>query len=297
VDFAEIAMLVRLHCLVLALYQVHPYGADWVIISDGPAYSSILDVPEDQVMMYRRRLVDFRNLLNMQSTVSVLDLKEMTERLSSKERGTQIFTATVDHIRRCLARLIRNGHADIEKAFSVLTRGMQWNMNHKRVCSKVEWEPLWALLNAETKQDCPESLHDLWGVVRQRSTDAALGYAAFNLSLKLHNVVSCVLPSALRGTIHPKADQIAVPRLGDEYPWNGVGVVRSTEYSASAVSVSALYRLLRQGNEIVPHHIHDQATPFCYQPVAGEGERKGGTRPCWFTSPSSGGKQARPLTQ
>ena len=265
VDFSEVAMLVRLHVLVLALFQVHPYGADWVIISDGPAYASILGVSEQEVSAYRRRLLAFRNLLNIQGTVSIIDLKDLTQKLSSRERGNQIFDETVSHIRAALMRLIAGGSEEISRAASVLTRGMQWNVNHKCLFQDLSWEDTWALLNAEVVAECPENLKATWHEINRLSQDAALGYAAFNLALKFHNAVSRVLPDSLRGTIHPKRGQIAVPRLGDEYPWNGVPVSSSAAVSSSTLSTSSLYRLGRAGKELQPMYLDGQTAPFCYQ--------------------------------
>lgn len=38
VDFSEISFLIRLHNLIQALYQVHPFGAEALVLSDGRLY-------------------------------------------------------------------------------------------------------------------------------------------------------------------------------------------------------------------------------------------------------------------
>ena len=54
--------------------------------------------------------------------------------------------------------------------------------------------------------------------------EAALEYAATNVSLRMYQVVSRVFQDHFRATIHPKPGQIGVPRSGSTVAWNGIGV-------------------------------------------------------------------------
>ena len=80
VDFSEISFLIRLHNMIQALYQVHPYGGQAIILSDGRLYHDIFKITIEDVEEYQWRLKYFRNSLNIQGDVSIIDLQEMIER-------------------------------------------------------------------------------------------------------------------------------------------------------------------------------------------------------------------------
>ena len=63
VDLGEIALLIRLYTLSIAIFQVHPFGADWIIVSDGLLYAPTLYVDEDKAASYMLRLIEYRNFL------------------------------------------------------------------------------------------------------------------------------------------------------------------------------------------------------------------------------------------
>ena len=80
VDFSEISFMIRLHNLIQALYQVHPFGAEALVLSDGRLYQDIFYIDSKDVEDYQWRLYDFRNKLNIQGDVSIIDLKDLIER-------------------------------------------------------------------------------------------------------------------------------------------------------------------------------------------------------------------------
>lgn len=73
VDFSEITFLIRLHNMIQALYQVHPYGGQAIILSDGRLYQDIFKIASTDVEEYQWRLKYFRNKLNLQGDVSTIE--------------------------------------------------------------------------------------------------------------------------------------------------------------------------------------------------------------------------------
>jgi len=264
VDLGEVATLVRLHTLALAMFQVHPFGADWIIISDGLAYAPILYVDINETLAYRQRLMEYRNLLNIQGTVSIIDLKDMTRRLYSRQAKFEIFVQTVDEICRVLVEMTKSQTGYIFESFRVLTRGMKWNINIKHLDHGLRRQDLWTIFNTELINDVSLPLRSTWQEIDALSVEAAYNYAAFNLALRYHSVFERLLPNSLRTTIHPKPGQLAVPRIGDVFPWNGVGVVRDLTFGPTSVETWPLYRLIRQYPDAIPHRLHGEGPPLYY---------------------------------
>lgn len=264
VDLGEIATLVRLHVLALAMFQVHPFGADWIIVSDGQAYAPIFKIDIDEVNAYRNQLIEYRNLLNIQGTVSIIDLKEMTKRLQSKKAGFEIFDRTIYHIRSTIEEMVQSATGQVFKSFRVLTRGMKWNMNNNMFGEQLGLEDLWTVVNTERIDDVPARLKDAWYALDRLSMDAAYDYSAFNLAMRYHAVFDRVLPRSLRATIHPKAGQIAIPRIGEVFPWNGVGVLRDERMGPTSVETWPLYKLIKEFPDAIPHRLHGQGAPLYY---------------------------------
>jgi pyoverdine/dityrosine biosynthesis protein Dit1 len=264
VDLGEIALIVRMHVLALAMFQVHPFGADWIIISDGLAYAPIFNVDKDDVMEYRERLLEIRNQLNIQGTVNFIDLKELTQRLHSRQAGFEVFDRTVKHIRNSLSEMVKLDSGQILESFMVLVRGMKWNINTRSLGDVLGREDLWTIVNTQSLDSVPEGLRSDWHEFDEMGRNAAYEYAAFNLALRYHSALDRILPNSLRATIHPKAGQIAVPTFGDVFPWNGVGVLRDENLGPTSVETWPLYKLFQQCPDAIPYLLHGQGSPLYY---------------------------------
>ena len=263
VDMGELAFMARLHTLALAMYQVHPYGVDWILVSDGIAYSRILRVDEAQVKGYFKRLVMFRNLMGLQRTIHIIDLDEMTHRLQSNAAGNCIFDVTKEAIKDILMKW-ESFQNEQQDAMKVLVRGMKWNVNLKDITSAIDWEDLWLIMNSDSRDDLPLQLQRLWDDVTNVVTGAAIEYAAFNLTMKFHDVFAQLLPMPFRATIHPKKGQIAVPHFGEVYPWNGVPLRHSEGANARFESLP-LYSLLKRSANPVVYTLEGSEVPFFYE--------------------------------
>jgi len=215
VDFGELALVARLHALALAISQVHPYGAEWIIVSDGVTYAPIFAVPEEEARRYRLSLQDFRNRLNLQNTLHFLDLSDMASRLPN-------FSALVEDIEGKLRKLTATG--DDAERLEVLARGISWNLSTREYLDEYEPAELWSVLTSSQPSAMPHVSERLRTEIVERSRNAAIRYAAFNMAFSHVQLLERFLPGAIRATVHPKPGQVALPRLGDVYPWNGVGV-------------------------------------------------------------------------
>lgn len=264
VDLGEIALMVRMHVLALAMFQVHPFGADWIIISDGLAYAPIFKVGIEDVIEYKERLLEIRNQLNIQGTVNFIDLKELTQKLQSHQAGFEIFDQTVRHIRNVIEGIVKSQNGSIYESFLVLVRGMKWNINTRTFSSLLGREDLWILVNTPTVDNVPERLQSHWREFDEIGKNAAFEYAAFNLALRYHSALDRVLPNSLRATIHPKQGQIAVPSFGEVFPWNGVGVLRDENLGPTSVETWPLYKLFKQHPNAIPYLLHGQGPPLYY---------------------------------
>lgn len=209
VDFSEISFLIRLHNMIQALYQVHPYGGQAIILSDGRLYQNIFKVSKDDVEEYQWRLKYFRNKLNIQGDVSIIDLKEMIDR--ANENGE------IDKIIMYIKNVISEKYCQ-QPFFRNLIQGMKWNLNSKTILKDLSDEDAWMIIKGE-RLNVREELVETWDNYEQIALEAALEYAATNLMLKWTNLIKKFFPDAIRCTVHPKKDQVA---LAMNYAWNGV---------------------------------------------------------------------------
>lgn len=151
-DFGEISFLIRLHNLVQALYQVHPYGGQAIILSDGRLYQDIFHVSSTDVEEYQWRLKHYRNILNLQGGISIIDLKEMIDRANDE--------GILDTIFDSIKNRIKNTYLNNTK-FNVLVKGMKWNIDSKRILSHLSDEDAWSVIRHE-RADVKASLLDEW---------------------------------------------------------------------------------------------------------------------------------------
>lgn len=224
VDLGELALLIRLHVLALALYQVHPEGVDWVLISDGATYAPIFGIDTTSTQLYKRSLLTWRNQLNIGSTVSIVDLQDLIRRVNGARGtgGNGCFDSVRNSIRGSLRALLQCEDLSVTELMAVLRRGMVWNLDLRRYWGRVSPAELWGIAKSLQGGSLSAEAAAVAREVQERSSAAALEYASCNLALKYLNVFSLLLPNTARATIHAKAGEVAVPSLGRCFPWNGV---------------------------------------------------------------------------
>ncbi|MET8267207.1 L-tyrosine/L-tryptophan isonitrile synthase family protein [Micromonospora arida] len=244
VDLGELALLVRLHVLGLALYQVHPFGADIVVLSDGLLYSDIFGVDRGQALKYREQLRGFRNVLNIQGTVSILDLSDLIGRLRDPATGDSTFDDTVRGLRLKIATF-KSADPALKDAYQTLKRGMKWNLNTRESLRHRSDSEAWLILTEGDRRSIPPTLMSDWEAIEHRAEEAAEKYASTNIALRYHQLLERTFPGAIRATVHPKPQQFATPSRGSAYPWNGVAWVSGGQLYTNAVETRPLYDLAR----------------------------------------------------
>lgn len=232
VDFSEISFLIRLHNLIQALYQVHPYGGQAIVLSDGRLYQNIFKADSDEVEEYQWRLKYYRNKLNIQGDVSIIDLKEMLERANANGEIDQI----ISHIKSVLRE-----HHCYKPYFRSLIRGMKWNMNSKALLKDVSDTDAWKIVKGR-RSEIAENLVALWDEYDHMAIEAAIEYAATNLMLKWTDLIKKFFPDAIRCTVHPKKDQIA---LAMNYAWNGIAWSEKWPTNLNSISTVPFFELAK----------------------------------------------------
>jgi pyoverdine/dityrosine biosynthesis protein Dit1/GNAT superfamily N-acetyltransferase len=218
-DCAELALLFRLHRLTQAIYQVHPYGADVVVLTDGSLYSKLFGVSDDDVARYMQRLRDYRNRMNLQGTVSFIPLKDLIDRASTAQAGLTAWSVADAILERLTGLIV--AHSDVRDAFEALSKGMKWNLATRARFDDIEPLIRWRLLR-DDEHSVDAAHRQLWGLLDHEARTAALQYASVNLMLRWLDLIRRFFPNAVRGTIHPKPGQFALAGTGNTFPWNGV---------------------------------------------------------------------------
>jgi pyoverdine/dityrosine biosynthesis protein Dit1 len=242
IDLGEIALLTRLHCLALAIYQVHPFGADIVVLSDGLLYAELFGVDKAQAFRYREQLRGFRNLLNIQGTVSILDLSELLANFTNDTDEGRRVPACTEAIRVRL-RDHDGAAGELGETFHVLARGMKWNLSTREALADLRDQDAWVVITEMDRALIPEHLRERWEEIDRRARRAAVEYAAVNLTLKYFDLLNRVFPGALRGTVHPKSGQFAIPLADGLYPWNGVATIPAGHGISTDVKTMAFHDL------------------------------------------------------
>ena len=215
-DMGEVSFLLRLHNIVQTIYQVHSFGVDIVILSDGQLYHEIFGIKKVKVDNYMNRLINLRNRLNLQGAISIISLKELIDRSSDNLTAWN----TVKHFNSVIKSKIKSD-SEISNRFDILVAGMKWNLDSRDGLKDINDENCWKILRWQ-KAEIEDNLKEKWEIVNNRATEAALEYAAINLMLSWTNLISLFFPDAIRATIHPKAGQFAFAGAGSTYAWNGV---------------------------------------------------------------------------
>jgi len=230
VDFSEISFLLRLHSLIQALYQVHPFGADALVLSDGRLYQDIFCVDSQEVEMYQWRLHDFRNKLNIQGDVSIIDLKDLIERADENGEISKI----IEHIETVICNAFKK-----EDFFQTLVQGMKWNMNSRKLLKEFNNIDAWEIIKGN-RNDIKKDLLETWDWYHDVAEAAAVKYASTNLMLRWTDLLCKFFPESIRCTVHPKKNQFA---LAMNYAWNGVAWSEKWPISLRDISTVPFYSL------------------------------------------------------
>lgn len=237
---SEALFLIRLHCTALAIYQVLPTGADVLVLSDGPLYAPIFGVNREDAIEYVNGVKRLRDDLNIRGTVSIIDLQQL---LRLYDRGSGAFEACVEQIEKVILAIRKR---DMPDTFVALERGMRWNFNTRSsgLNAQVirEWLQTGEAPSLGAVLPSPEGISLI-----------AARYAATNLALRWHDVIQRMFPTVVRATMHAKPDQMALPRLGSCFPWNGVAVGRQGPQGLIDIEVHSLAEAARRGYPLVGH--------------------------------------------
>jgi len=244
VTLAEAFFLVRLHTTALALYQVVPPGADVLILSDGLLYSEIFGVEKSDASSYLNNVRALRSQLNLSGTISIVDLKEA---IKLADNGRGVFDSVNSFINKALSKYLLLSHRqqDAEALESLIT-GIKWNMNSRSFTREYSEIGHWLSSNSKTyKKDILLDWRSLFL--------KAIDYASLNLTLKWLDVVNQMFPTSVRATVHPKKDQLAIPKLGSVLAWNGVAISNS-----DSLQVMPLYEAISRGYQLREVHCDNE---------------------------------------
>lgn len=261
-DLADISFLIRLHRLTQALYQVHPYGADILILSDGSLYAELFKISMDSAERYLRRIKAYRNQLNLQGTISVIPLRDLLARSDAQGLLPLDVASEIERRLRSLAQ----STVVLKEVFADLTAGMKRNINSKLVLADLEDDEARQMIYS-TVVPANSALAERWYEFEALCEDAAYRYSAVNLSIRWLDVITSHFPGAIRGTVHPKPGQFALAGSGGAYAWNGVAVSNSWPRTIDDVKVSPFFALADHSTVI--RVSFDDGLPAFFMPGAG----------------------------
>ncbi len=237
-DFSEISFMIRLYNLTQTIYQVHPYGVDIIILTDGELYRNIFGISEEMVSQYLNRLVTYRNALNLQGTFSFISLKELIDRSSNNSTAWSL----ADHIKKVIMNLFEASNSEINKHIDILISGMKWNLENRDSLSHISDDVCWKILRWKDNE-IEEDYREIWHKVHSRAVNAALNYASINLMIRWTNLISTFFPDSIRCTIHPKLGQFALSGSGNAYAWNGIAYSKKWPTNIDDIRTTTLLNL------------------------------------------------------
>jgi len=226
--------------LALALRQVCPFGCEVIVLSDGVLYAPHFDVPPDLAQRYIKRVRHFRNFLNLQRSVHLLDLEEACHLIPG-------FDDMVSDVTKRIEKLQNN--TSIAPAVQRLTVSMIGNLGWPEA-TKEQLASIWNLMHGGS------ALHSFERDVIERARKCAINYLGINVTISWLNIYKTVFPFATRCTVHPKRDQIAIP-MCEDLPWNGCGV-----WDGHQVKVSRFHELPRN---VVAAYPDGWEHPFAFE--------------------------------
>jgi pyoverdine/dityrosine biosynthesis protein Dit1 len=240
VDFGDVTFLLRLHVLGLALRQVCPFGCEIIVLSDGLLYAPYFDISRDLAERYMGRIRHFRNFLNLQRSVHLLDLKEACHLIPGFDDMVTNVTRKIDSLKN---------NEIIAQAVQRLTQSMIGNLGWPEA-TREQLASIWKLMHGGV------AVNEFEEKVIERARKCAINYLGVNVTISWLNVYKAIFPFATRCTVHPKRDQIAVPMCQD-LPWNGCGV-----WDGHEVKVSRFHELPRN---VIAKHPDGWEHPFVFE--------------------------------
>lgn len=246
-DLAEAALIMRLHTLAVAIYQTYHIGAEWIILTDGTAFCDALRVKEEDTRVYQENLRKLRNRLDLGRAISFVNFRDLARFF---DHPSGYWAALLEYLEGALAELASSSLTS--GALDLLVRGMKRNVNLTDLRGNCSWADWWSVLHDDRDQ-VKRGLLELWDEVNTTCSGSALKYAAFNLATKWVNFERQIFPEAIRATIHAKRGQIAVPRIGSEFPWNGVAFVSGPKIGVDTVTCKALHEFGTDTRRPVPY--------------------------------------------
>lgn len=271
-DMGEIALLLHLHSIALSISQIYSYGCSWVVLSDGTLYSHMFGIGPDEAKRYLTCLRSWRNRLNLQQTIHLLDLEECCTTVGLTPEPTSEIGLPFAEAQQVAQVVHEASAADARVAVHIelLARGMAWNLNTQDLVATSGKPRLWDALQS-LRADFPSARAASRGSLRRRladlAFDTAVAYASTNLVLQMSNAVGLSFPQALRATVHPKPGQVAVPRSGAVYPWNGVALLDDRASPPRSISAVELHEL-QQRTDIAVLTLPDLDSPFLFVPIS-----------------------------
>ena len=232
VDFCEIAFMIRLHNLIQVLYQIHPYGGQAIVLSDGRLYHDIFHVSIEEVNKYQERLRYYRNKMNFQGDVSIIDLQELIERSNDNHE--------IDKIYEHITNVLKDINYNRTSSFNQLVQGMKWNMNSIELLKDMDDEEAWHILTFRREDIDDDELLKRWDDYNADAIVAAEKYLTVNLLLKWTDLINKFFPESIRCTVHPKEGQFA---LSMGYAWNGVAWSEKWPNNITNILSMPFYRL------------------------------------------------------
>jgi hypothetical protein len=240
IDLGEIVFLGRLAALAMAAWRIHPFGANWIILSDAVLYAKVFEIPTRDAERYVAAVRSAIQRYNLHNMIQIVDLRNEAERHFA--RASIDFDGLVTKIGHDLAALVEaQSHTEVSAAFSSLVRGQVQGLNLRSFLGLHDPMDIWHAVYRRgpwwENPDAAPRNSSLEIQIHELARTTAIRYAATNIALALTGVTDHLVPGALRSTVHAKPEQIAVPRLGRSYPWCGTAVLHADTGSTEAFAV------------------------------------------------------------
>ncbi|MDR1002888.1 MAG: L-tyrosine/L-tryptophan isonitrile synthase family protein [Oscillospiraceae bacterium] len=247
-DFAEVAFLKRLHNLASALYQIHPFGSDIVVLTDGKLYEDIFKIDKDDVERYKTRLLYYRNQLNIQGAVSIICLKDMIDRACENGEAWSLVEKIAERLQKLRCE------DDLQETFNNLKKGMKRNINNRTLSlfDNLSNQQCWSVIMSDCRSDVSKVLQSIWDEFDRIAEEAAIKYAAVNLMLRHTDIIMKFFPGAIRATIHAKTGQFSLAGDSSTYSWNGIAWSEKFPQNITDIKVEKIVDLpsLSNGQQI-----------------------------------------------
>lgn len=255
VDLGEIGLLIRLHVLATSIYQVYQLGADWLVLSDGHAFADALRVDPREVQAYSQRLRGLRDHLDLGRGVSIIDYLDLVKFVDTPKGYWDSVNDRIEDVLTSLKDPAAVG------ALGRLKIGMKRNVDLRDVADGCTGEDWWEILHSD-RDHIPRRLLATWNHVERVCSVSAIKYAVFNIASKWTSLERNVFPQSIRATVHAKVGQVAIPKMGTEFPWNGTALVSGGHIGPDTLTTRSLKEIAMKGRPVTPHVDRDGSVSF-----------------------------------